>query len=826
LLLLGAVVLLACTKLSPCEASSLRVSAGSNIRSPSEVEADYTTSHLFLNELTAEQIPITVFFDPQVAGVQTAEVFTNLNRRDHVTTQGADRIEEGVRPPDGNTIAVGDNTHYYAAYTMRPVAGGYQITLQAGKCGVYRITARYRLSSDPPGRYRWYGSELNVSAIPKRDHAVVISPSSARDLRLYEANPLTILATGDAPQQRGTLADLADGLGPQALPQFSLKYMKALGINMLWLQPIHPRGLEARQIDPTTHQPYVLGSPYSVKNFFEVMPLLAKNFVPGDSPQSDDTAAGRAEAMHEFQQFVRVADQQHIGIMVDAPFNHTAHDVELSSTGQKYWGGSPPTAEIRGVQPRVFSHTNAYDLRSTSAPLVAPAPDRYDFGKWTDVSDVYFGRYAALVVMPHEWDFRNEGDWFDYSVGMEEAEGAGNGHFDQTTMSVWRYFADYIQFWLTQTGYPANTASSTLTSDAGIDGIRADFAQGLPPQCWEYIVNRTRARKWNFVFLAESLDGGPVSYRSARHFDVINENLIYDLYRAQSAGDFRKFYDLRHQSYGSTLILLNTSSQDEDNYKNPFEALLRFAANSTIDGVPMVFPGQELGLSGTIVPPNSSVASAGPPFGYDHYDVDSPVFPKPIPSFMSYNSMMPLWHQLQDDLGNATQLHDLYADINHARELSPALRSPYRVYLNLRNHAPNQQIFAVAKVERLNADPAQSDVVFAFVNLTVASDQETQPGNGFDLNVDSDGDGHNDFGIQPGHLYNVKNIGAYTGADSRRPSLWLWAIPRTGSDLLQNGIQVKVNRVPTDAPSWKAVPWEPQYLRLFDVSANSSQSTH
>ena len=35
--------------------------------------------------------------------------------------------------------------------------------------------------------------------------------------------------------------------------------------------------------------------------------------------------------------------------------------------------------------------------------------------------------------------------------------------------------------------------------------------QGLPPQAWEYIINKARARKWNFVFMSESLDGGAVN---------------------------------------------------------------------------------------------------------------------------------------------------------------------------------------------------------------------------------------------------------------------------------------------------------------------------
>jgi len=106
---------------------------------------------------------------------------------------------------------------------------------------------------------------------------------------------------------------------------------------MLWLQPIHPRGIEGRQFDPSTKKPFALGSPYAVKNFFEVMPLLAKNVSPTGTPAQDDTLAGRIEAMKQFQHFVRAADKAGVGVMLDAPFNHTAHDVELAANGQKYW---------------------------------------------------------------------------------------------------------------------------------------------------------------------------------------------------------------------------------------------------------------------------------------------------------------------------------------------------------------------------------------------------------------------------------------------------------------------------------------------------------
>jgi hypothetical protein len=102
----GAFVLLAAFTL--CQASTLKVSTGSKTRLPSEVEADYTISHIFLNETAGDSVPITIFFDPGTLGVESAEVFTNLNRRDRATGDANhDGIEDGILLPPGNAIAAG-----------------------------------------------------------------------------------------------------------------------------------------------------------------------------------------------------------------------------------------------------------------------------------------------------------------------------------------------------------------------------------------------------------------------------------------------------------------------------------------------------------------------------------------------------------------------------------------------------------------------------------------------------------------------------------------------------------------------------------------------
>lgn len=775
---------------------------------------NYTASHLFVDELEGGAVPLTVFFDPETTGVERCEVFTNLNRR-HLASGDAngDGIHDGILFPNGNGIASGSEAHYFKPWPMNGVSGGYQLTLWAVKTGVYRLTVRWRKVSDAPGTWRWYSDETS-GGYPRRDHAIIVSPESARDMRMYELNPLTIEAEGTLESQRSTFVDLHDGPGATRTARWNLDYVRNLGMNWLWFQPVHPYGIDGRHLSAaninarepgagaTTKRwnggspfddeayPYALGSPYAVKNFFEIEPRLSK-------------AKTRAAAMSEFQAFVAAADNggsDSVHIMLDAPFNHTSWDCELGAAGVQYFApGADPGDEIRQREARFFSRAGNYGMRAFSVGSIAPAPDRGDFAKFLDTYDVFFGRYASLVIQnPADNGNRlNEGDWLDTSIGSEGSFGDGHGHFDTITQNVWRYFADYCAYWLTQTGC-TTTLSDAEKSWRGIDGLRADFAQGLPPQAWEYIVNRTRSHKWNFVFMAESLDGGEVSRRSSRHFDVMNERILFEM-KALSPGSntmtsqFRSLLESRRADYGQSMVLLNTTSHDEDNYTNEWEPLIRYAVCATNDGVPMLFMGQELGLN------------AG--FGPDLWERN---FGKYIPHFKTWNSLMPLW---ANSAWGLLRPYQFCAGIGDARRNSPALRSSNRYFLNTTAGPVHQRIFSVAKFEERNATPNFSDTVFAFVNLDRGAGQNGT----FALNADVDANGVNDFGIKPSRSYRFKNIAAYEGENTTRREAFT-ASPVSGSSLLAGGLSVTLNRLPASEGGWITAPFEPLYLKLFDVT--------
>ena len=749
---------------------------GTPVLTVNGVNADYTTTHVFVNELNGDARPLTLLFSPNAGVVTNVEIFSNLNRRDRATLDAnGDGIEDGILPPDGNLIVAGDDSNYYKAYAMTNLGGGqYSLLLNATKTGAYRLSARFKVVGSP--NWNWYSSN------GRRDHAIVVTPAKARDVSMYELNALTIGAQGTNQNDRSTFADLYGGPGARPYDavtnRFNLQYAQSLGINWLWFQPIHPTGIDGRQDDPNTGLPYSVGSPYAVKNFFQINPLLSK-------------ANTRAAALAEFTNFVVAADAAGINVMLDEPFNHTAYDCELDASGVYYFAtNAAPTDEIRNREARFYSLSGDYCERASSAGNVAVAPDRGDFGKFTDTHDVYFGRYAALVCQnpTDNGNYMNEADTFDYSTST--------GNFDGITQNVWRYFSDSILYWLDQTGCPQGTPANQTYK--GIDGLRADFGQGLPPQCWEYIINKVRTRKWDFVFMTESLDGGAVTYRSNRHFDILNENLIFSLQSAGTASDYRNAFDSRRSAYGQGLVLLNDVSHDEQSYSDPFQALIRHAVVSTIDGAPMVFYGEELGISTT--------------FGFDLYELN---FGKNIPHFKTFNSMQPVFSPANRTYG-LDQLWPVYAGINQARNFSPALRSSNRYYLDQANGGgPQPNIFSVAKYETPNAAPNFSDVVFAFATL----DRNNSQSGSFNVNITQNGG--NLFGLKPGRLYNVKNIAAYTGIDGNRRNYWLWNNGTggiAGSNVLANGVFASLNPVPTSNGGWASNPFEAQYLKLYDVT--------
>ncbi len=732
-------------------------------------DANYGLRRFFLDEPSGETASLSFRFTPNAnpaESVTDVELITNLNRRDHAVIQ-----------EDRDTVTTASST-YFRAYPMAEAAGVWSVTVPVEKCGVYRATVRYRLDGEVH-----YFTDNGL----RRDLAIVVSPDKALEVNMYEVNPAIVEATSDTESGRSTFRDLwmANTDRPDVV---NTDHFTGLGVNMLWLQPIHPIGFEARGIDPDTGQPYEPGSPYAVRDYWKIASALG----------ADNTESG---AMSEFQTAVAEFDAAGIGVMMDGTFNHSAPDAVLGAGAVDLfpWATSPDT-EIRNQRPQWYSKEDNFLLPASNAGEIAVAPDRSDFGKWTDVRDFYFGNYDTLVKYPsesHKQEFLLERDALEPLL--------------PDTEELWEYFAYYPLYWLDKTGHPAGTPASE--SHKGIDGLRCDFAQGLPSEFWEYCINKTRSRKWDFLFMAESLDGyreigsdkrHGVGYRSARHFDILNENIVFHWrdthfdYPANGPGTggagnrsalaTYDAYSNRREAYEGVVLLNNLTSHDEVFPANDgYEMLQAYAQLGALDGIPMLMYGQEAGAQNDFATyAFSGIANSDRNFA--RYELN---FGKSIPNFKRWNAMTSVWTHRD------WTLQALYGRINRARLLSPALRGKNEYVLDRTGGlGRDPDIFAVAKFEEAGLPPSQQQVVFAFANTDYVDDSNRSAT--FDLTPPQ-------FGIESGANYNVVDLLATD------PTAFLWGSDLSGADLLAGGLPITLDQPVTGMG-------QATYLRLVDTS--------
>jgi hypothetical protein len=713
--------------------------------------ADYTTTKFFVDERAGDAHEVVAIYNvPGSDPIEAVEIFSNLDRRDYTDVDfDNDGIPDGIKPPLGSTITTNDTSAYFRAYPMTHMGGReYAWTGTASKAGAYRLTARYKVQGDPA--WYWYSSD------GRRDHAIVVSPKKALEMTLYEVNPLTVKATGNNKNGRSTFADLLAG-NQDSFTNFNLGYLDKLQVNCLWFQPIHPSAITTRG-DPSGYDP---GSPYATRDYYSVASIMGRA----------DTEAG---ALSEFTNFVYQCDTYAgdigpVHIMLDGVFNHTAWDAVMGQGGVDLGFAANPADSMPGTRPGWYSYWQDYGepanyYNGVYDNDIAVAPDRGDFGKWEDTADLYFGKYSALVRNNPEnnGDYLNEDDIYDFA-GMSS-----------DTIDLWKYFAYYTEYWLKMTGHPTNNNSAAY-DDRGIDALRCDFGQGLPPQLWEYIINRTRKMKWNFVFMAETLDGGKPGYRSNRHFDILNENIVFKFTQEHinDSWQLREALEDRRNAYSSGAILLNLTGHDEEMPDNdPWLVASRYGAVSTVEGLPMIFYGQEWGIQ--------KFNPADPDNKNDGFLTwHEQNFGKYIPHFKQWNKLT-VWENPPDYSDGLAQW---YGYVNRARHDSPALRSHNRYFLNKVGGGEEGKILAVAKYEHAYGSPATSDVVIAFALMLRHGESHAGAAASYDLQG-----AWGLLGLDTGKTYRVRNIA------SSDPSAYIasgW--PQTGQQLWDNGIFVQLD---------------------------------
>ena len=550
-------------------------------------------------------------------------------------------------------------------------------------------------------------------------------------LRLYEANALTVEAVqGGAYENRSTLDDFLPSHDFDGFNPFQLDYVTGtLGFNALWLMPVFPNtrwrwDMQAWNWTGNDNP----GSPYGSRDYWSINPWLADNGV-GE------------RALELFLELVERSADLQLDVFMDVAFNHAGRDVVYGAGAVELGICSPSQRDewIREIRPSWCTRGNEFanggvvphyrERASTGFECAVWAPaDRLNEHIWDDANvDWYFGDYSSLGPKP--WaapDSQGRRAAFEDPRGGAEDERDlyyTDLASDAETERLWKYFGRIIPYWLGQTS-------------GRLAGIRADFAQGLPNQLWEYIVNKARQVRWDFVFLAEVLDPDSVQYRLNKVFDVLTTK-DHHLYRADDLTMSQLFGSLEAEArtFGADAVIMhNGTSHDEQGNPDMWAMVARYAIAAAVHGAPMVFMGQPLGLAAK-------------------------------QSFrQSWGEMYREW--TQDD-ERRTPVAQMYRRINAARAAEAALSSPLRYFLHRKGGGFDERIFAVARW----AAPDDGDsVMLVFVNLSTTASRAAI----FDIPQD----------VRLHGRYQVRNL------VSDNPETVLWPAARSASDIHEQGIEV------------------------------------
>ncbi|HZH90622.1 MAG TPA: alpha-amylase family glycosyl hydrolase [Pyrinomonadaceae bacterium] len=294
------------------------------------------------------------------------------------------------------------------------------------------------------------------------------TPDWVRDGVVYEIFPRNFSARGNF-----------DGITAE------LGRLKQLGVNILWLMPVHPTGRERAK--------GTIGSPYAVRDYYAVNPDYG-------------TAA-------DLKRLVSEAHRRGLKVIIDVVANHTSWDSVLM--------GKP-----------------GFHTRDRAGKIISPVAD------WADVADLNYDNPALRV-----------------------------------------YMTDVLKFWL---------------REYDLDGFRCDVAGMVPTDFWEAVRAELERVKPDILMLAEWHEPELL----VKAFDVdyswpLHHAMSDVLMGTEPATRVRAAWEEEHAKWPRGALHLRFSdNHDERRAIARFGERAALAASAlmfTLDGVPLIYNGMEVG---------------------------------------------------------------------------------------------------------------------------------------------------------------------------------------------------------------------------------------
>ena len=354
----------------------------------------------------------------------------------------------------------------------------------------------------------------------------------------------------------------------------ALEQIKNLGTTHIWytgiiehatqtnysrygIQPDHPAVVKGKA-----------GSPYAIKDYYDVNPDLA-NSIP--------------DRMKEFENLVKRSHKVGLNVIIDFVPNHVARQYHSDSKPENVLdlGEKDNTDNAfspqnnfyyipgQNLQGEIDLHMNAPEAY-LETPAKATGNDKFD--AWPTINDWY-----ETVKLNYGVDYLN----------------GRCTHFDPTP-DTWNKMLDILLFWASK----------------NIDGFRCDMAEMVPVEFWGWAIPQVKEQYPHIIFIAEVYN--PHEYRNYifnGHFDYLYDKVgLYDTLRALTCGhESATHIPFRWQSLSGIEKHMLNFLENHDELRiasdffagDPFKAIPAMVILACMNTNPiMIYFGQELGESG------------------------------------------------------------------------------------------------------------------------------------------------------------------------------------------------------------------------------------
>ena len=278
----------------------------------------------------------------------------------------------------------------------------------------------------------------------------------------------------------------------------TLQRIKDYGFTHVWFTGVLEHATQTNYTRYGIHldHPWIVkgraGSPYAIKDYFDVDPDLAED-VPN--------------RMAEFEALLERTHKAGLKFVIDFVPNHVARSYHSDAAPKGFEDlGAGDDEEL------------AFTLRNNFYYCWGEPLHTENFIE-AEQGGVPYLEYPAKATgndVFHAWPNRN--DWYEtvkLNYGVDY-NGGGAQHFDPIP-STWQKMTDILLFWASK----------------GVDAFRCDMAEMVPVEFWHYAIAQVKA-KYDVQFIAEVYN--PNEYRNYIHhggFDYLYDKVgLYDTLRA------------------------------------------------------------------------------------------------------------------------------------------------------------------------------------------------------------------------------------------------------------------------------------------------------